>query len=102
VGYPDQSFCRLPDNGGADDWNQNCFPTPGLQNSLSGESAAPSDGTNTELYCPIADTLPEDFAQAECEPFGNNIWRPEFWDQTGWYEEKYLPEIESKWPVFAE
>ena len=29
VNYPDQSYCRLPDNGGLDDWNRNCFPTPG-------------------------------------------------------------------------
>ena len=102
VGYPDQSFCRLPDNGGADDWNQSCFPTPGLQNSLSGESAAPSDDVPNELYCPIADTLPSDFALAECEPYGNEIWSSEFWDSTGWYGEKYLPEIDSKWPVFAD
>ncbi|MCI0552200.1 MAG: lamin tail domain-containing protein, partial [Anaerolineae bacterium] len=38
VRFPDQSYCRLPDNGGADDWNTNCFPTPGLQNALSGSS----------------------------------------------------------------
>ena len=35
VRFPDQSYCRLPDNGGLDDWNEHCFPTPGLQNSLS-------------------------------------------------------------------
>lgn len=102
VGYPDQSFCRLPDNGGADDWNQRCFPTPGLQNSLSGGSTPPPTGISQELFCPIADTLPEDFAQAECEPFGSNIWRAEFWDRVGWYGEKYLPKIQSKWPVFAD
>ena len=101
VGYPDQSYCRLPDNGGADDWNQTCFPTPGLQNSLSGVSPVPANHADTELYCPIADTLPDDFAQAECAPFGNNIWDPAYWDQTGWYGEKYLPGINGKWPVFA-
>jgi hypothetical protein len=100
VERPDQSFCRLPDNGGADDWSQNCYPTPGVQNSLS-EQTNGSSGNPTELYCPIADTLPEVFVQAECEPFGNNIWRPEFWDQTGWFGDQYLPGIESKWPVFA-
>jgi hypothetical protein len=36
-----------------------------LQNSLSGETASPSDGGSEEIYCPIADTLPEDFAQAQ-------------------------------------
>lgn len=101
VGYPDQSYCRLPDNGGADDWNQYCFPTPGLQNSLSGEISAPISGDDQELYCPIADTLPDDFAQAECEPFGNEIWNQEYWDRAGWYGEKPLPGIDSKWPVMA-
>ena len=102
VGYPDQAFCRLPDNGGADDWNQNCFPTPGLQNSLSGNVPRPSTGRQMELFCPIADTLPKDFARAECDPYGNNIWRAEYWDRTGWYGEKYLPESNGKWPVFAD
>ena len=101
VERPDQSFCRLPDNGGADDWNQNCYPTPGLQNSQNEGNSGSSGNTSAELYCPIADTLPVDFAQAECQPFGNNIWRPEFWDQTGWYGDQYLPGINSKWPVFA-
>lgn len=100
--YPDQSYCRLPDNGGLDDWNQNCFPTPGLQNSLSGGSASPSSGMNQQLLCPIADTLPEDFVIAECAPYGNNIWRRAFWDATGWYGEKIIPKIQSRWDVFAD
>jgi len=102
VRYPDESYCRLPDNGGADDWNQNCYPTPGLQNSLNGNFVPPSNGVSGEPSCPISDTLPDGFVQAECNPFGDNIWRPEFWDQTGWYEEKNLPAIDGKWPVFAD
>ncbi|MEO8355973.1 MAG: lamin tail domain-containing protein [Chloroflexota bacterium] len=101
VGYPDQSYCRLPDNGGADDWNKNCFPTPGLQNSLGGTISPPRGGA-VELFCPIADTLPDEFAWAECEPYGHNIWRAAFWDRTGWYDEQYLPETNGKWPVFAD
>ncbi len=100
--YPDESYCRLPDNGGADDWNQYCFPTPGLQNSLSGDFVPSSNGIGGEPSCPISDTLPDAFVQAECDPFGNNIWRPEFWDKTGWYDEKNLPLIDGKWPVFAD
>jgi hypothetical protein len=101
VERPDQSFCRLPDNGGADDWNTNCYPTPGLQNSQDEGDKTTSSNTTKELYCPVADTLPDVFVQAECEPFGNNIWRPEFWDQTGWYGDQALPGINTKWPVFA-
>lgn len=99
--YPDQSFCRLPDNGGADDWNKNCYPTPGFQNSLSGNGVTGSKGVSQQSLCPIADTLPYDFVWAECDPFGNNIFRPSFWDQTGWYDDKPLP-IDGKWTIFAD
>jgi hypothetical protein len=70
VRFPDQSYCRLPDNGGLDDWNQNCFPTPGLQNSL-GSSVNPPVSGDSDNLCPIADTLPNDFVLAECPPFGH-------------------------------
>jgi hypothetical protein len=102
VRYPDESYCRLPDNGGADDWNQNCFPTPGLQNSLSGASVNPPKTGGEEELCPIADTLPQDFVLAECLPFGNRIWNPAYWDKLGWFDEKYLPESPGKWPLFAD
>jgi Lamin Tail Domain len=102
VRFPDQSYCRLPDNGGLDDWNQNCFPTPGLQNSLSGSSVNPPTENGAENLCPISDTLPDDFVLAECPPFGNNIWNPDYWDKFGWFDEKNLPESPGKWPVFAE
>jgi hypothetical protein len=102
VRFPDQSYCRLPDNGGADDWNQNCFPTPGLQNSLSGNTVNPPTTGDAENLCPIADTLPADFVIAECLPFGSNIWNPAYWDRFGWYGEKYLPQSPGKWPVFVD
>jgi hypothetical protein len=101
VRFPDQSYCRLPDNGGLDDWNENCFPTPGLQNSLAGTVDPPTSGDADEL-CPIADTLPIDFVLAECPPFGNNIWNPTYWDRTGWYNERFLPESPGKWNVFVD
>ena len=102
VRFPDQSYCRLPDNGGADDWNQNCFPTPGLQNSLSGSPANPPPSRGEETLCPIADTLPQDFVLGECLPLGGNIWNPEFWDKFGWYDERFLPESPGKWNVFVD
>ncbi len=102
VNYPDQAFCRLPDNGGLDDWNQNCYPTPGLQNSLSGSLVTPPPQKgDTQPLCPIADTLPKDFVLAECQPFGNNIWNHYYWDKFGWFGERVLPNINSKWDVFA-
>jgi hypothetical protein len=101
VRYPDQSYCRLPDNGGLDDWNENCFPTPGLKNALSGGAPNPPVSGGAEPLCPISDTLPSDFILAECPPFGN-IWSRFYWDQTGWLGEKILPDVESQWDVFVD
>jgi hypothetical protein len=104
VRYPDHTYCRYPDNGGADDWNTNCFPTPLLQNALSGSFTPPQDedGAEVESLCPLSDTQPGDFIWAECQPFGQNIFRPAYWDKTGWFGEKYLPESLGKWPVFVD
>jgi len=104
VRYPDHTYCRYPDNGGADDWNTNCFPTPGLQNSLSGSFAPPQEenGAAAESVCPLSDMQPDDFIWAECQPFGQNIFRPAYWDKTGWFGERYLPESPGKWPVFVD
>lgn len=103
VYYPDQAFCRLPDNGGADDWNENCFPTPGLKNSLSGSVLRPPTREDvSQPLCPIADTLPEEFILAECSPFGNNIWNRLYWDRFGWYGEMPLLNVNLKWEVFAD
>ena len=98
--YPDQSFCRLPDNGGLDDWNRTCFPSPGLRNSAGG---APGVGSGAETsFCPVADTLPLDFYLAECTPFGNNIWSRPYWDDTGWFGEQPLPNYPGKWEIFLD
>jgi len=102
VNYPDQAYCRYPDNGGADDWNRNCFPTPERQNALSGDFASPPEGAPVESACPLSDTQPDDFIWAECQPFGQHIFRPAFWDRTGWFGERYLPESPGKWPVFVD
>jgi hypothetical protein len=103
VDFPDQAFCRLPDNGGADSWSENCFPTPGLRNSLSGSILRPPTLVQIDQpLCPIADTLPAEFILAECAPFGANIWNRFYWDQLGWFGERSLPYVNSKWEVFAD
>jgi len=101
VRYPDQSYCRLPDNGGLDDWNQNCFPTPGLKNTLGNNiPSLPANGFGDEL-CPISDTLPNPFVLAECPLFGN-IWSRLYWDKDGWFGEKNIPNVDSQWDVFVD
>src|SRR5258706_6390950 len=101
VKYPDQSYCRLPDNGGLDDWNTNCFPTPGLKNALSGNFAKPPTETSDDQpLCPISDVLPLDFAWAECPSFGN-IWSLFYWDAKGWSGVKSIPD-NSKWNVYVD
>lgn len=102
VKYPDQAYCRLPDNGGLDDWNVNCYPTPGLRNALGGNFSNASGGEEGEPLCPIADTLPLEFYMAECDPFGNHIWSRLYWDDTGWYGEMNLPEYPGKWQIFVD
>lgn len=103
VNRPDQAFCRLPDNGGADDWNTNCFPTPGLPNSLSGTVLRPPTEIDADHpLCPIADTLPLEFFLAECTPFGDNIWNRYYWDRFGWFGEKSLLFLDGKWDVYAD
>jgi hypothetical protein len=92
VNFPDQSFCRLPDNGGLDDWNNNCLPTPGVRNSRNADVSGSSGGTGQEPLCPIADTLPQGFFLAECNPFGHDIWNRPYWDDTGWFGEQELPD----------
>jgi hypothetical protein len=101
VGYPDQAYCRLPDNGGADDWNKSCYPSPGLQNSRGSFGTILSTPLPPSL-CPFSDIAPLDFVSAECYPFGNNIWRPAYWDDPGWLNGQALPKTNSKWEIFAD
>ena len=101
VRYPDQAFCRLPDNGGLDDWNQSCFPTPGLKNALGSGVFSPPVSDEEELLCPLADIMPRDFILAECPSFGN-IWSRYYWDKNGWLGELIIPNVDSQWDVFAD
>jgi len=101
VKYPDQSYCRLPDNGGLDDWDTNCFPTPGLSNALNGNFARPpTEISDDQPLCPISDVLPLDFVWAECPSFGN-IWSRFYWDAKGWFGDQAIPDNNTKWDVYV-
>jgi len=101
VRHPDQAFCRLPDNGGLDDWSENCFPTPGLKNASGSNVLNPPVSGDEEPLCPIADTMPSDFILAECPLFGN-IWSRYYWDEKGWLGEVIIPNVDSQWDVFVD
>jgi len=101
VRYPDQAYCRLPDDGGADDWFELCYPTPGLRNSRGSFGGVTDQPVDASL-CPFSDIAPIDFVIAECDPFGNNIWRPAYWDDPGWLDELSLPGTNGKWDVYAD
>lgn len=86
VRYPDQSTCRLPDRMGY--WNFPCFPTPGNPNALTGTfPSLPQTRDGSALpVCLLADTIPQEFVQAECFANGGDIWNRQFWDGYGVFE----------------
>ena len=96
--FPDQTYCRLPDNGGLDDWSDKCSPTPGLKNK-PGTGLAPVDDSGS--LCPIADSLPKDFVLAECPSIGNT-WSRYYWDQNGWMNDMDLSNLDGQWDTFVD
>ena len=79
VADPDQSHCRLPDGYY---WRRPCFPTPGLENSLTGAApSAPPVVAAGPPPCLLADTVPAPFRQAECDPYGAGMWDQTYWDR---------------------
>jgi hypothetical protein len=81
VGYPDQSWCRLPDRMGY--WNHPCFPTPNNPNALTGTAPLPPESQTSYQppVCLLPDNTPEEFVYAECEAGGNGIWNRQYWDK---------------------
>jgi hypothetical protein len=101
VKVTDESWCRLPDVRGS--WYEDCFPTPGVANSRSGDVPAPPPGTGLEEpLCLLPDTMPADFKQAECDGFGADMWSAIFWDADGWADGRFIPQNNSKWETFIE
>jgi hypothetical protein len=85
VHAPDESTCRLPDGFY---WRLGCFPTPGNENSLTGvHPAVPPSIAVQPPPCLMADTVPAPFRQAECYPFGADIYNPAYWDKQSGFEQ---------------
>ncbi len=101
VKTPDKSWCRMKDLSGS--WFDDCFPTPNLPNSREGALPALPPGTGLETpLCRLADTLPEEFVLAECNPYGEAMWNSRYWDLSGWTGEQMVPQAGSKWEIFIE
>lgn len=103
VKFADQSVCRLPDGDGY--WTDPCFPTPGLENARTGtlpaaavpaNPAAPLPATPAPP-CPVSDTLPSDFREAICFPFGADILNRSYWDDQAGDKNIPVQDIFNKW-----
>lgn len=78
VQAPDQSICRIPDGFY---WRFPCFPTPGLENSLTGTLPVPPPVIASQPPpCTLSDIIPDPFKQAECYGFGADVFNPAYWD----------------------
>ena len=94
VAYPDQSHCRIPDGYY---WTDPCFPTPGLENSLTGTAPeAPPAVSSGPPPCLLADSVPAPFRQAECDPYGADMWDETYWDKQAGHNEFRVPDRYNK------
>ncbi len=97
----DQSWCRLPDIRGS--WYSDCSPTPNFPNRRTGPIPVPVPGTGLEEpFCPLADTVPEDFRLAECNDYGADMWQSGYWDKSSGQGDQVVPQDSSKWETFIE
>jgi len=93
---PDDSWCRMRDGIGP--WQDGCFPTPGLENSLSGVSPnAPPTQPGQYPPCNLPDTAPIEFVLGECYSPGGGIYNPDYWNGTS--EPYWIPDPNSKFPT---
>ena len=94
VQAPDESHCRLPDGYY---WRFPCFPTPGNENSLTGvHPAVPPSIAQQPPPCVMADSVPAPFREAECYPFGADIYNPAYWDNQSGFELYPVQDVISK------
>jgi hypothetical protein len=94
VAYPDQTHCRIPDGYY---WTRPCFPTPGLENSLSGTAPPPPSAVvGSAPPCLLADTVPAPFRQAECDPYGADMWDETYWDRQAGDSQFRVPDFFNK------
>lgn len=102
VDKPDVSTCRIPDGIGY--WRDDCFPTPGLENALTGVAPVlpPAVVAAGPPPCLLPDNTPLEFVLAVCSPFGDNIWNRAWWDNAAGQGEFIVPDDLSKWETIVQ
>ncbi len=94
VQSPDQSICRIPDGYY---WRFPCFPTPGLENSLTGTLPVPPPIIASKPPpCLLADTVPDPFKLAECYGYGEDVFNPAYWDSQAGFNGFPVPDMYDK------
>jgi len=101
VNQPDDSWCRIRDGIGF--WRDGCFPTPGLENTLSGIlPSPPPPQPGQEAACQLPDIAPSEFRLAECNGVGANIWNQKYWNDLSGQNEYAVPDPKSKWETYIQ
>ncbi len=102
--FPDVSECQYPEGPGYFGvWRQDCFPTPGTANKLTGDlPPTPEELGLVEPVCLLPDTLIEDFRLAECNGYGAEMWNAWYWDKDGWGPGRYVRDETSQWQAWVE
>ncbi len=94
VGEADVSHCRIPDGYY---WQTACFPTPGLENKLTGTApSAPPAVSQGPPPCLLADSVPAPFRDAECNGYGADMWDRTYWDKLAGQGQFTVPDIYGK------
>ena len=91
----DDAWCRIRD--GIGNWQDGCFPTPGLENALSGllpPHLPPQPGEETA--CLLPDVAPDEFRLAECNGSGADIWNQQYWNDLSGQNRYLVPVPNSK------
>ena len=103
VTYPiakslDSSICRYTDGYGS--WIVGCFPTPGRPNTLTGNRFPSTSNGQPVPVCVLPDSVPDEFAVAECEEGGLGIWNYSYWDSfPGEGDQIWQSDERDKWLV---
>jgi hypothetical protein len=100
VRAPDESTCRIPEG---QYWTFPCFPTPGNENSRTGtHPAAPPAIASQPPPCVMSDVIPAPFRQAECHPFGADVFNPAYWDDQAGFQQFTVRDARNKWRAVVE